>query len=79
MDSDPGIFFADLGEDSVVQSTGYALRPRKFDIALAIARLRGGKLLPVPLSKTEIDELIRKKEDRDMKSQALADLWSTRR
>ena len=90
MDNNPGGSFAGLlnTEDSsfamtdewkVLMTTGYALRPRKFEVALAVARLRGGNLAPIPFSKVEIDELIQRKKESDMKAQALSDLWSQRR
>lgn len=66
-------------EWKVLTTIGYALRPRKYEIASALARLRGGILLPVPLSKSETDKLIRLKEETDLKIKALGDLWSQRR
>jgi hypothetical protein len=85
MDDDPGGSFSGLLETltydelKVLTITGYALRPRKYELASAVARLRGGVLLPVPFTTTEMDELIRRKNDTDLKAKALADLWTKRR
>lgn len=84
MDNSGGSFSDLLGnmvddEWKVLTTIGYALRPRKYEIASALARLRGGILLPVPLSKSETDKLIRLKEETDLKIKALGDLWSQRR
>lgn len=85
MDNDPGGSFSGLLETmtydelKVLTITGYALRPRKFEIASAVARLRRAILRPVPFSTTEMDELIRRKKEADMKVKALADHWAQRR
>lgn len=72
-----GSAFTTMAWSHLLESTGFAERPRKFEIGQAITRFHGIQMEEIPVEIDEADEAERLKEER--RKQALADLWAQRR
>jgi hypothetical protein len=68
---------SELFESLLFEGTGFAYRPRKYEVAMALTRLRGLTFEELP------DELDKKLEaerlEVEKRKKALADLWANRR
>lgn len=64
-------------DQSFIQSMGFAYRPRRYEVAMALTRLRGIEFedLPNDVEKKRAAQL----EEEQKRKQALADLWAQRR
>lgn len=68
---------ASLSYQSLLKFTGHAYRPRRFEIAQALTRIRGLTFHELP---TEVDEEdIRIKKEAEERKRALAELWANRK
>ncbi len=62
---------------SIIACVGYAYRPRRYEIFMALTRIRGIKFEELP---TEVDEEdLRIKKEAEERKKALAELWANRR
>ena len=68
---------SELFTSLLLDGTGFAYRPRKYEVAMALTRLRGLEFQDLP------DELDKKLEaerrEVERRKKALADLWANRR
>lgn len=65
--------------DSLTRTLGYALRPRRYEIMMAISRMRGVKFEELPPTSDVLDEIQRKEREEEEKRRKLAELWANRR
>ena len=64
-------------KNDLIECLGYAYRPRRHEVAMALARMRGISFNEIPSANDGIEaEATRKSEER---KKALANLWATRR
>lgn len=72
-----GVTNKSLAYSSLVENVGYAYRPRRYEIFMALTRMRGVVFDELP---TEIDEEdLRIKREAEERKRALAELWANRR
>eukprot|EP00978_Attheya_sp_CCMP212_P025240 scaffold80865_cov55-Attheya_sp.AAC.3 len=62
----------------LLESLGHAYRPRRYEVAMALTRMRGIKFIDIPKDDdaAEVDEAAR---ERERQKRELAELWSSRR
>lgn len=61
----------------LLESQGFAYRPRRFEVGQALTRLRGIQLEEIPIPDDE--SLAAAKEEAERKKQALLEMWNSRR
>lgn len=69
--------FNTMAWGNLLESVGFAERPRMFEIGHAITRLHGIQMEEIPVEPDEEDIAVRLEEER--KKRALAELWAKRR
>ena len=65
--------------DAFIATVGYALRPRRYEIMMALSRMRGIEFEELPANDKVREELERKERLEQEKRRKLAELWANRR
>ena len=65
--------------DALIATVGYALRPRRYEIMMALSRMRGIEFEELPANDKVREELERKERLEQEKRRKLAELWANRR
>jgi hypothetical protein len=64
---------------SLTSLLGYALRPRRYEILMALSRMRGITFEELPPDDDVLAEITRKQQEEEEKKKRLAELWANRR
>lgn len=72
-----GMYSMILSSDSALESVGFAYRPRKHEVSMALTRMRGVVFEEMPVIEDEVEMAAAREAER--RKQELADLWSGRR
>ncbi len=65
--------------ESLLQAIGYACRPRRYEILMALSRMRGIEFEELPLEDRIVAEMKQKEREEEEKRRLLAELWANRR
>lgn len=68
---------ASLSNQSMIDTIGFAYQPRKYEVFMALTRMRGVVLENMPIKDDDAEAEAAREEER--KKQELADLWNARR
>ena len=64
---------------SLITTLGYALRPRRYEVVMALHRMRGIEFEELPPDDKTIAELTAKEREEEERKRILAELWAKRR
>lgn len=65
--------------DSLLSTLGYAIRPRRYEVMMAISRMRGIEFEELPQDEEIVAKLTAKEREEEEKKKKLAELWANRR
>ncbi len=65
--------------DSLLKTLGYAIRPRRYEVIMALNRMRGIEFEELPPDDKTIAELSAKEREEEERKRILAELWANRR
>mmetsp|Transcript_24418 Transcript_24418/g.36431 ORF Transcript_24418/g.36431 Transcript_24418/m.36431 type:complete len:152 (-) Transcript_24418:1728-2183(-) len=65
--------------NSLLQTLGYAIRPRRYEVMMALHRIRGIEFEELPPDEAMAAELTAKEREEEEKKRILAELWANRR